>query len=190
MKQRYTSIPASLLFSSAIFRPSIWSRVPFPRLKPACSSGNSAVSLFCIWLAMIFNKILLLWLIKAMVRLLLHSNVSPILGSITNIDVFQSSGHSLRFQISMHRLWKFVVTLWPPFIKSSAGMSSISGDFPTFPTYLRVGWLKFIFLVRIVGLVIRSDIRFFVKVFTVCFPTFSNLSPFSEHFQSCLWRHQ
>ena len=78
---------------------------------------------------MIFSKTLLEWDIRAIVRWLEHSLMSPFVGNGMFIDLFQSVGHSHVSHIFLHRIARIFFPSPVTFI-SSSGISSIPGDFP------------------------------------------------------------
>ena len=56
--------------------------------------------------------------------------MSPFLGNGMYIDLFQSIGHSHVSHIFLHRIARVFVSSSPVTFTSSAGISSIPGDFP------------------------------------------------------------
>ena len=80
----------------------IWSLVPLPFLKPACTSGSSRF-MYCWSLAWrILSITLLVCEVSAIVGLFEHSLALPFFGIGTKTDLFQSYGQCWIFPICWH----------------------------------------------------------------------------------------
>ena len=153
--------------------------------KTCFFSAISVLSFRCILFALIFRRILLLWLISDIVWLLPHSKMSPLFGITTSTDDVPSDGHFFFFQILVQILWKYWVT-FSAFLQEFCRKIVYSWRFAIFQICdglfnFRISWWRFLFFLVPSSLLVQSlYVRLFVKVLTVFLPAFLDLRSFGE----------